>query len=102
MDFLTVFPQFCEIRDTSQKEVILTILNVQSTGTLGKFQSTNQILFPLVIESTLYSSVLIIFDLQIYNFLTKINTNSTDQNAGFKKMSAGINIPPRIGLAWYS
>ena len=48
MDFLRVFPQFCEIMDTLQKEVSLTILNVQSTGPLGKFQSTNQRHFAFV------------------------------------------------------
>ena len=45
--FFRVFPQFCEIRDASQNEVSLTILNLQSTGTLGKFQTTNLLLFPL-------------------------------------------------------
>ena len=49
MDFPRVFPQLCEFRD----KVSLTILNVQSTGTLGKFQSTNLQLFPLVnLQST--------------------------------------------------
>ena len=53
MDFFRVFPQFCEFRDTYQNKVSLTILNVQSTGTLGKFQSTNLQLFPFVsLQST--------------------------------------------------
>ena len=53
MDFLTVFPQSCEIEDTSQKKVRLHFLNVQYTSSKGKFQSTNLQLFPLVnLQST--------------------------------------------------
>ena len=50
-------------------KVSLTILNVRSAGTLGKLQSTNLQLFFLVN----LQSVLINFNLQINNFLTKIN-----------------------------
>ena len=46
--------------------------------------------FPLG-QSTIYSSVLINFDLQIYNFLTKINVDSTAQN--------DLNLQSTFGVA---
>ena len=90
----TVVPQSFDIGDTSWKKVSLTILYIQSTGSLGKFKSTGSLgkfkytgslgkfkstTFPLC-QYTIYSSVLKNFDLQIYNFFTKLNLNSTGQN----------------------
>ena len=46
--------------------------------------------FPLG-QSTIYSSVLINFDLQIYNFLTKINVDSTARN--------DLNLQSTFGVA---
>ena len=85
MDFLRVFPQFCEIMDTLQKEVSLTILNVQ----ISIYKSTT---FRLC-KSTFYISVLINFDIQIYNFLTKINVDSTAQNDLNLQSTFGV-VPP--------
>ena len=38
MDFLTVVPQYCDISDNSWNKVSLTILYMQSTGYLGKYE----------------------------------------------------------------
>ena len=86
MVFLRVFPQFCEIMDTLQKKVSLTILNVQ----ISIYKSTT---FRLC-KSTFYISVLINFDIQIYNFLAKINVDSTAQNDLNLQSTFGVAPPP--------
>ena len=68
------------IRDTSQKKVPL------------KFKSTT---FPLG-QSTIYSSELINFDLQLYNFITIINVDYTGKH-GINLQSTFV-VPPPCGI----
>ena len=73
--FLRDFPQFSEIRDSwSQLNNFKFIIYWH----LRQFSIYTSTTFPLG-QCTIYRSVLINFDLKIYNLLTKLNVDSTAQ-----------------------